>query len=30
MPSRSASFEALFETAMNSPAKNWNVGGRRA
>ena len=30
LPTRSASFEALFETAMNSPAKNWNVGGRKA
>ncbi len=24
---KSASFEALFDTAMNSPAKNWSVGG---
>jgi hypothetical protein len=28
--SRSASFEALFDTAMDSPAKNWCVGGRRS
>jgi hypothetical protein len=28
LPERSASFEALFETAMDSPAKNWSVGGR--
>jgi hypothetical protein len=27
--SRSASFEALFDTAMNSPAKNWSVGGTK-
>ena len=28
--SRSASFEALFDTAMNSPAKNWSIGGRQS
>jgi hypothetical protein len=28
LPQRSASFESLFDTAMNSPAKNWSVGGR--
>lgn len=28
LPERSASFEALYETAMQSPAKNWSVGGR--
>ena len=27
MPERSASFERLFDTAMNSPSKNWSVGG---
>jgi uncharacterized tellurite resistance protein B-like protein len=30
LPERSASFEALFDTAMDSPAKNWSVGGRRS
>jgi hypothetical protein len=30
LPNRSESFEALFDTAMNSPAKNWSVGGRRS
>ena len=30
LPTRSASFESLFDTAMNSPAKNWSVGGRRS
>jgi hypothetical protein len=30
LPQRSASFEALFDTAMNSPAKNWSVGGRQS
>lgn len=30
LPERSASFEALFETALNAPAKNWSVGGRRS
>jgi uncharacterized tellurite resistance protein B-like protein len=30
LPNRTESFEALFETAMNSPAKNWAVGGRRS
>src|SRR5207247_10487280 len=29
LPERSASFEALFDTALNSPAKNWSVGGRK-
>jgi hypothetical protein len=29
LPQRSASFEQLFETAMNTPAKNWSVGGRK-
>jgi len=29
MPKRTASFEALFDTALNSPAKNWSVGGRK-
>jgi hypothetical protein len=28
LPTRSTSFESLFDTAMNSPAKNWSVGGR--
>jgi hypothetical protein len=28
LPARSADFEALFDTAMDSPAKNWSVGGR--
>jgi hypothetical protein len=28
LPNRPASFEALFDTAMASPAKNWSVGGR--
>ncbi|HEY2411339.1 MAG TPA: hypothetical protein VGI40_03805 [Pirellulaceae bacterium] len=28
LPVRSASFESLFDTAMNSPATNWSVGGR--
>jgi hypothetical protein len=27
LPNKSASFEALFETALNAPAKNWSVGG---
>jgi hypothetical protein len=27
MPKPSASFERLFDTAMNSPSKNWSVGG---
>ena len=30
LPQRTASFEALFDTAMNAPAKNWSVGGRSA
>jgi len=25
---RSASFDALLETAVNAPKKNWSVGGR--
>jgi hypothetical protein len=29
LPVRSASFDSLFETAMEAPAKNWSVGGRR-
>lgn len=28
LPQRTAEFEALFETAMSAPAKNWSVGGR--
>lgn len=28
IPNRSPSFEALFETAINAPEKNWSVGGR--
>jgi hypothetical protein len=28
LPTRSATFESLFDTAMNAPAKNWSVGGR--
>ena len=28
LPERSPSFEALYETAMQAPAKNWSVGGR--
>ena len=28
LPKRSKSFDALYETAMNSPKKNWSVGGR--
>ena len=27
LPERTASFEALFETAMSAPATNWCVGG---
>ena len=27
IPERSASFEALFETAINAPSTNWCVGG---
>ena len=27
LPERTASFEALFDTAMDSPSKNWSVGG---
>ena len=27
LPTRSQSFENLFETAMAAPAKNWSVGG---
>jgi hypothetical protein len=30
LPTRSASFESLFDTAMNAPAKNWSVGGRQS
>jgi hypothetical protein len=30
LPKQSASFEALFDTAMDAPAKNWSVGGRRS
>lgn len=30
LPKRSASFEALFDTAMDSPARNWSVGGRQS
>ena len=30
LPTRSASFESLFDTAMNSPATNWSVGGRQS
>jgi hypothetical protein len=30
LPQRSANFEALFETALNSPKKNWSVGGRKS
>jgi len=29
LPQRSPSFEALFDTALDAPAKNWNVGGRK-
>jgi hypothetical protein len=29
LPVRSASFDSLFETAMEAPAKNWSVGGWR-
>jgi hypothetical protein len=28
LPQRSASFESLYETAMNTSATNWPVGGR--
>ena len=28
LPQRSASFEALFDTAMDAPSTNWSVGGR--
>lgn len=28
LPQRSASFEALYETAMNATSTNWPVGGR--
>lgn len=27
LPDRSASFETLFDTAMDSPSTNWSVGG---
>jgi len=30
LPKRSQSFDALLETAMNAPKKNWSVGGRRS
>ena len=30
LPTRSISFESLFDTAMNAPAKNWSVGGRQS
>ena len=30
VPERTASFEALFETAINAPNTNWSVGGRSA
>jgi hypothetical protein len=30
LPARTASFESLFDTAMNAPAKNWSVGGRKS
>jgi hypothetical protein len=29
LPQRSASFESLFDTALDAPATNWSVGGRR-
>jgi hypothetical protein len=29
VPQRTASFEALFETAINAPNTNWCVGGRQ-
>lgn len=29
VPERTASFEALFDTAQNSPNKDWCVGGRQ-
>jgi hypothetical protein len=29
IPERTASFEGLFDTAVNSPSKNWSVGGRQ-
>ncbi len=28
LKSRSPEFEALYETAMNAPARNWSVGGQ--
>ena len=28
LKSRTPEFEALYETAMKAPARNWNVGGR--
>ncbi len=28
LPTRSASFDSLFETAMSSPSTNWCAGGR--
>jgi len=29
LPERTASFETLFETAINCPNTNWSVGGRQ-
>ena len=29
IPQRTASFEGLFDTAINSPNTNWSVGGRQ-
>src|SRR5262245_4445979 len=29
LTNKSASFEQLFETALNAPNKNWSVGGRQ-
>lgn len=28
LPDRTASFEGLFDTAINAPSHNWSVGGR--
>ena len=30
LPERTATFEALFDTAINCPNTNWSVGGRLA
>lgn len=30
VPERTTSFEALFDTALDAPNKNWSVGGRRS